>query len=114
MVDDVTDLLLEAWRRVRQTLRDKPDEVARRLRRGRDMWMKRPPRAWCLAIRASDTRITPTTARCEPEDAAYPREAMPPHTRTSYEPHRVTIDRALLTMLTERVRVHPWGEPHDQ
>jgi hypothetical protein len=115
MADEMTDLLIEAWRRVRQTLRDNPDEVARRLRRGRDVWLKRPPRAWCLALRASDTRITPMTARCEPQDAAYPREAMAPHLRTSsYAPHRVTIDATLLTGLTERVRVHPWGEPQEE
>ncbi|MEA2710288.1 MAG: Bacterial regulatory protein luxR family [Phycisphaerales bacterium] len=115
MPDEVTDFLLEAWRRVRETLRNNPIDVAKRLRRGRDVWTKRPPRAWCLAIRASDTRITPMTARCEPEDAAYPREAMSPHLRTSsHAPHRVTVDATLLAMLTERVRVDGCGEPHEQ
>ena len=32
------------------------------------------------------------TARCEPEHAAYPREAMAPHLRRTDAPHRVTVD----------------------
>src|SRR5687768_17567777 len=111
MPDEMTDLLIEAWWRVRETLRDKPDEVARRLRRGREMWRKRPPRAWCLAVRASDTRITPVTARCEPEEAAYPRAALPRERRTRYEPHRVTLTLELLRELCAPVRIHEWGEP---
>src|SRR4051794_33290931 len=111
MADDIVDILCDAWRRVRERLRDKPDEVAQRLRRGRELWRKRPPRAWCLAIRASDTRITPMTAACVPERAAYPREAMAPHLRTMYERHRVTLDVELLRALCAVVRIHEWGEP---
>ena len=111
MDDDIVDILCAAWRRVREGLRDKPDEVRRRLKRGREMWRKRPPRAWCLAVRASDTRINPVTARCEPEEAAYPRECMPGEKRTKYERHRVTLDVELLRELIRPVRIHEWGEP---
>ena len=111
--DEMSLLLFNTWQRLRDRFRNNPAEVARRLRRGRDAWLKRPPRAWCLAIRASDTRITPMTAICEPEDAAYPRDAIAPHLRTTEVPHRVTIDRELLVMLTKRVRVGDWGEPQE-
>jgi hypothetical protein len=107
----MTHILIVAWRRVREQLRNKPEEVAKRLKWGRELWRKRPPRVWCVAIRASDTRITPMTARCVPEDAAYPREAMAPELRTSYAPHRVTLDVELLRQLCAPVRVHEWGEP---
>src|SRR5688500_6534786 len=111
MDDDIVDILCVAWRRVRDGLRGKPDEVRRRLKRGREVWKKRPPRAWCLAVRASDTRINPVTARCEPEWAAYPRECMPGEKRTKYERHRVTLDVELLRELCRPVRIHEWGEP---
>ena len=65
MDGEVDDILIEAWRRVREKLRGDPAEVGRRLKRGREMWTKRPPRAWCSAVRASDRRITPGAARCE-------------------------------------------------
>ena len=42
MPDDISDLLFDAWRRVRETLRNKPHEVAKRLRRGRETWLKAP------------------------------------------------------------------------
>ena len=51
------------------------------------------------------------TAPCEPQDAAYPRDAMAPHLRTSHAPHRVTVDAELLTTLTERVLVHSGANP---
>src|SRR5688572_2118790 len=110
MDDDIVDILCAAWRRVREGLRGKPAEVRRRLKRGREMWKKRPPRAWCLAIRASDTRINPVTARCEPEAAAYPRECVPGAARTAYARHRVTLDVELLRELIRPVRIHEWGE----
>ena len=60
--------------------------------------MRRPPRAWCLAIRASDQRINPATACCIPEDAAM----LPAQLGPGYEPdygtgkHAVTITAPLL------------------
>src|SRR5688572_10319244 len=114
MDDDIVDILCAAWRTVREQLRDKPDEVRRRLNRGRELWRKRPPRAWCLAVRAADARITPGTARCVPEHAAYPREAMGREGRTSYQPHTVTLDLELLRTLCAPVRIHQWGEPQGE
>jgi hypothetical protein len=111
MADEITDILITAWRRVRETLRHKPKQVCRRLQRGRAAWRKRPPRARSVPIRAADTRITPMTARCVPEHAAYPREAMAPELRTAYERHRVTLDVELLRELCAAVRIHEWGEP---
>lgn len=75
----------------------------------------RPPRAWCLAIRAADTRINPFTACIVPEDAAYPRshvtgDALRTH---RYARHEVTLDTPLLKNLCEPVTIEPPGEPHD-
>ena len=113
MADEITDILLAAWRRVRETLRGNPEEVRRRLRRGREKWTKRPPRAWCLAVRASDTRITPMTVVCVPEEAAYPRECVAGEMRTAYQRHAVTLDVELLRELCAPVRIHEWGESQE-
>lgn len=49
----------EAWRRMQPILRANPNELAIRLARRRSPILLRPPRAWCLAVRASDARISP-------------------------------------------------------
>src|SRR4051812_44425651 len=48
----------EAWLRLRQGILSDSDELRRRLARRRMRSLNRPPRAWCLAIRASDRRIS--------------------------------------------------------
>ena len=101
MGDDIDDILLAAWARVRETLRGKPDEVRRRLIRGREMWRKRPPRAWCIVLRAADRRITPMNAAVAPEHG--------PNARVE---HTVTLDVELIRQLCAPVRVHEWGEGH--
>src|SRR5439155_16935949 len=57
MEKEVDDCIFEAWERVGPTLENDPEEVLRRVKR---MWgraLSRPPRAWCLAVRACDRRI---------------------------------------------------------
>jgi hypothetical protein len=98
--DSIDALLLDAWRRVRKTLADRPDEVIRRLTRGRRMWRDHPPRSQCLCVRANDTRLTPWSAACVPE-----------HGPGAHLRHTVTLDRELLRTLWTPVRIHPLGEP---
>ena len=57
MMDELDRNLLEAWGRVVAELRADPDEARQRWRRSRGKTLRRPPRAWCLQLRASDTRI---------------------------------------------------------
>ena len=65
MHDPFLKLLRDAWKRkVLPLIRKDRAELARRLaRRGAGM-MRRPPRAWCLAVRASDQRVNPESAVC--------------------------------------------------
>src|SRR5437867_3468914 len=56
---DLDEAILNAWQKLRPRILSDPHELARRLSRRRNSLLSRPPRAWCLAIRASDHRITP-------------------------------------------------------
>jgi hypothetical protein len=116
MSDDLPALLLAAWQRLQPLLQRDPDELARRLGRRRTGSMLRPPRAWCLAVRASDQRIHPGSAACVPEDAAYPRWACSknylPYHREG--PHEVTIDSKLLRKLCRPVFIERPGLPRSE
>ena len=63
-MEHVETALHIAWQRVRPSL-DDPHVLAPRLARRRAAILTCPPRAWCLAIRASDRRI-----RCYDDDHA--------------------------------------------
>lgn len=93
--DPFLSLLHSAWEKIKPALDRDPDELARRLARRRQGMMRRPPRAWCLAIRASDTRINPASAACVPEDAAYPTRCLR-GVEPWYSRHEVTITAELL------------------
>src|SRR3954468_22722037 len=111
---DLEQAILDAWQRVRPTLLADAAELARRLARRRTPTLLRPPRAWCLAVRASDTRINPAAAAIVPEHAVSPRGAphvTNPRAPTRYLPHEVTLDAPLLRMLCRPVYIDPPGEP---
>src|SRR5438045_2848265 len=78
----------DAWLRVRAHILSDPQELQRRLARRRMRSLTRPPRAWCICIRASDRRITPAHWVMVPEHAM---ELM--HEEHPYEPieHEVVI-----------------------
>src|SRR3989440_3472384 len=59
----------DAWASLRRQILSSPDELHRRLARRRSKPLPRPPRAWCIAIRASDRRITPMHWIITPEHA---------------------------------------------
>src|SRR6202008_4833151 len=92
-VNDLDTAILTAWYAIFPRLKSEPTELARRLARRRSTLLSRPPRAWCLAIRASDTRINPATACIVPEDALDPNEPNYP------APHDVTLDKKLCRRL---------------
>src|SRR2546422_10710454 len=78
----------EAWLRVRKDILNDPRELQKRLARRRKKTLTQPPRAWCIAIRASDRRITPAHWIITPEHAMDLN-----HPEHPYEPieHEVTI-----------------------
>src|SRR5947209_1549382 len=78
----------KAWLRLRKQILSDPQELQKRLARRRGKSLGRPPRAWCLAIRASDRRITPAHWVISPEHAMDLD-----HPEHPYEPieHEVTI-----------------------
>ena len=89
----------EAWARVREGLDE--GEVARRLARRSMVNFRRPPRGWCLVVRASDTRINPGTALVEPWRAADARDP---------NEHEVVLTPRLVWRLCQPVVIEPPGE----
>lgn len=93
------DALATAFRAIEPRLRNDPAELRARLARRRQKTFSRPPRAWCLAVRAGDTRITAAVAGIVPEDGPEERR-----------PHVVHLDKELLTTLCRPVTIAPGGE----
>ncbi len=56
-MDDITRNLRDAWKQIAPLLRRNPHELTKRLARQKSAQLQSPPRAWCLAIRATDTRL---------------------------------------------------------
>src|SRR4051812_39762818 len=86
--DQIEAAIRDAWLRVRRDILSDSTELHRRLARRRSQSLTRPPRAWCIAIRASDRRITPAHWIITPEHALDLD-----HPEHPYEPieHEVTI-----------------------
>ena len=72
-MDELERSILDAWKRVGPAVLADPRELTRRLARRRTNIILHPPRAWCLAVRASDRRINARTAAITPEHAIDPR-----------------------------------------
>src|SRR5215216_1603761 len=88
--EDLERNITNAWLRLRPKIFSNPHELHRRLARRRSKSLTRPPRAWCIAIRASDRRITPAHWVIHPEHALDLD-----HPAHPYEPieHEVTIQQ---------------------
>jgi DNA-binding NarL/FixJ family response regulator len=106
-MESVAALILEAWERVHPKLLADPVERAKRVARRRLAVLNRPPRAWCIAIRASDTRL-PGWADCRPGHAL--RLNHPDHPYR-YAEHHVTLTARALRVLCAPVYIEPPGEP---
>src|SRR4051812_29580199 len=103
MSDPFLHLLEQSWLRILPKIDRDPDELARRLARRHQGMMRRPPRAWCLGVRASDARINPATAVCVPEDAAWPGTHRGKGVEPRYAEHQVTLEPTLLRRLCRPV-----------
>lgn len=104
---DLDIALIEAWQLIQPMFEKNPDELAQRLSRRRQPSLQRPPRAWCLAVRASDTRINPATAAIVPEHALRLDCHIRPY---CFGEHEVTLDARLLRRLCQAVHIDPPGE----
>src|SRR4051812_23047309 len=82
-----------------------PDELQVRLARRRAGMMRRPPRAWCIALRAADQRINPMTAACVPERVAHSPKFVK---NQDYVPeqHEVTITATLVRELVRPIKLN--------
>ena len=109
-MDELEPAIRDAWQRVKPQLLADRDELARRLARRRTPTLARPPRAWCLAVRASDRRINPASAMIVPEHAVDQRDREHPG---RFLRHDVLLDAKLLDRLCIPVRIDPPGEPWD-
>jgi hypothetical protein len=65
-VDQLDVNLLDAWNRIGARVREDRIEALRRAKRHFTNALRRPMRAWCLCIRASDTRISAWNAIIDP------------------------------------------------
>src|SRR4051794_27030220 len=90
---DLEQNLLTAWHKIRPTLLANPTELAKRLARQKSISLLRPPRAWCLALRASDSRLGPSVNS--------PRQTIP-------------LNAPLLRELCSPIRIESPGELHDE
>ncbi len=84
--------ILNAWEAHKSRIESDPAEFARRIARRHSPTFLRCPRAWCLAVRASDRRINPMHAIIVPEDAM---DDLPKHAAA----HDVTLDARVLKRL---------------
>lgn len=99
-MDELDHNLLDAWNRVFERCRRDPREARRRYdRMHADGIFDRPPRAWCVALRASDTRLDEWVM--EPE-AGYMRARMA---------HEIEVDGATLSGLCGPVDLRYPGLP---
>src|SRR3954464_12305613 len=88
--EDLEGAITNSWLKLRGEILADPNELHRRLARRRLKLLTRPARAWCIAIRASDRRITPM------HWMIYPQHALDlNHPAHPYEPieHEVTIQK---------------------
>src|SRR6266566_6050094 len=106
-MNDIDRLILEAWEKLGPKIMADPHELAKRLARRRMAILTRPVRAWCLAVRASDTRITPAHWVISPEHAMDLN-----HPAHPYEPieHEVIIRPHALRKYCRAVRTDSMGE----
>src|SRR5258705_8129265 len=106
-MDDVARLVMEAWEKLGPEILANRDQLARRLARRRSALLNRPPRAFCLAIRASDHRITPAHWVISPHHAMDMD-----HPEHPYQPieHEVIIRAHALRKYCRPVRTDSWGQ----
>lgn len=103
-MNELEEVFWEAWKRVWPRVRENPEELLVRLARRRSRMYRRPMRAFCVAVRASDHRMNPGRILMWPEDAAYP--GCPEF----YAEHSVLLEKPMLVELCRPVSVVLPGE----
>jgi DNA-binding NarL/FixJ family response regulator len=104
LVPDLTPHLLESWSRILPTLLATPELFHQRLSRRSLPTLTRPPRPWCLSLRASDRRIPDSALSPLPPDSPFILH----HSEfsiSSHPPHQITITPKLLLSLTNLVSI---------
>lgn len=99
-MDELDRNLLDAWDRITATCRRDRREALKRARRQWSRTLTRPPRAWCLAIRAGDRRLTEQFGVVAREDDVEMGLA-----------HEVLIDGAAIRRLCSPVSIKWPGVP---
>ncbi|MEM7626731.1 MAG: hypothetical protein AAF333_14150 [Planctomycetota bacterium] len=100
-MDELDHNLIVAWNEVREKLRGDPAARGRRYERGLRKALRRPPRAWCISLRAADTRIE-SSAFIEPDLVAARRE------------HRLLMFGGLVSHLCKPVVIEWPGVIYDE
>lgn len=98
-MDDLDRVILETYLKLAPQLEKNPGELRARLARRQTGALNRPPRPWCLAMRASDTRINNDSAIIVPYQAV--------HSRTQPRPHQVIVNAQLVRHLCTEVELLP-------
>lgn len=100
-MDELDVALFEAWDVVSALLKDRPWALARRMERMSRKELRRPVRAWCVALRASDSRI----------DAHEWRTEWQAHLAYKGKDHRLTLTGERLRGLCRPVAIAWPGVP---
>lgn len=88
-MDQIDINLLDAWHRIGVQCQRDPRKALVRMRRRLKKTVFQPPRAWCLSIRAADTRINRYRAVIDP-----------PYADERLLEHDVALDGSLIRFLT--------------
>lgn len=99
---EIEEALWEAWKRVGPMLAENPPELARRVGRRSSTTLRDPVRAWCMTVRANDSRI---------ERSGLQHEWGPEGSRRK---HKVTLNSAALGRLCAPVRIDWPGQTIDE
>lgn len=100
-MDELDQALLEAWHAVSQRLQNEPWALARRMERVSRKELRRPVRAWCVALRASDSRIGAQEWRTELQE----------HLAYKGKNHFLTLTGERLRALCRPVQINAPGVP---
>jgi DNA-binding CsgD family transcriptional regulator len=109
--EELERFIRDAWLRVRGSILSDPQELRRRLARRRLKGLTRPPRAWCIALRASDTRINLANAIITPSHALELDHPLHPYEQIE---HEVMLVARTLRRLCRPVRIAAPGQDAEE
>src|SRR4051794_12207301 len=101
-MDDFAHLISAAWEKVRPRLERDPLELQRRLSRRHSKLINQPPRAWCIALRATDTRLAPFQIH---------HSSFINHHSMQHRQHDVLLDSPAIKKLTRPIFLTSPGHP---